>query len=250
MDASISIGQAIILSLLFASRIFIVYSFDTVDTMFVGIMVGLVLGDMTTAIKTAAVIQLLYIGLVAPGANYPADPQWAMLVGCICTVKTGMDPAQAAVIAIPCGLLGTQIMNFRRFVNSTWIHIADKHAAKGNAAGVFRAGTLYTWAFGCALYFSIALLICLVGPTTIQKLMEILPEWLWNGLSMAGGMLPAVGFAMVLNVISQKKLMPFFLAGFSIVAYWGVPLMPMALLGAFLAYLYITFERRADREEA
>ena len=66
MDASISIGQAIILSLLFASRIFIVYSFDTVDTMFVGIMVGLVLGDMTTAIKTAAVIQLLYIGLVAP----------------------------------------------------------------------------------------------------------------------------------------------------------------------------------------
>lgn len=250
MDASIAIGQAILLSLLFASRIFIVYSFDTVDTMFVAVMVGLVLGDMATAVETGAVIQLLYIGLVAPGANYPADPQWAMLVGCIVTVKTGLDPAQAAIIAIPCGLLGTQIMNLRRFINSTWIHIADKHAANGNAAGVLRAGTLYTWGFGCALYFSIALVICLLGPTTIQKLMEILPDWLWNGLSMAGGMLPAVGFAMVLNVISQRKLMPFFLAGFSIVAYWGVPLMPMALLGGFLAYLYVTFTRRSMKEEA
>ena len=41
---------------------------------------------------------------------------------------------------------------------------------------------------------------------TLSKLVEIIPQWLLNGLSVAGGMLPAIGFAMIMSVMLKKNL--------------------------------------------
>ena len=40
----------------------------------------------------------------------------------------------------------------------------------------------------------------------LEKVISLIPTWLNTGLSVAGAMLPAIGFAMILNVMAKKEL--------------------------------------------
>lgn len=68
---------------------------------------------------------------------------------------------------------------------------------------------------------------------------------------MAGGMLPAVGFAMLFKLMYSKKLLAFFLIGFVIAAQFGGTLVSVAVLGLACALLYVNQMNKAgkNREE-
>lgn len=53
----------------------------------------------------------------------------------------------------------------------------------------------------------------------LQKVISLIPAWLSEGLGVAGKMLPAIGFAMILNVMAKKELIPFVLIGYIAIAY-------------------------------
>ena len=71
----------------------------------------------------------------------------------------------------------------------------------------------------------------------LQKVIALIPEWLSTGLGMAGKMLPAIGFAMILNVMAKKELIPFVLLGYIAIAYMKLPVMGVAVLGTAIALL-------------
>ena len=54
---------------------------------------------------------------------------------------------------------------------------------------------------------------------------------------MAGKMLPAIGFAMILNVMAKRELIPFVLLGYIAIAYMKLPVMGVAILGTAIALL-------------
>ena len=69
--------------------------------------------------------------------------------------------------------------------------------------------------------------------------MESLPSWLMDGLTVAGGIMPAIGFAMLLTVMLKKEYVAFLLAGFAIVTYSDISLLGLAILAlAFALYDY------------
>ncbi len=41
-----------------------------------------------------------------------------------------------------------------------------------------------------------------------------MPEWLTSGMTIGGGMVVAVGYAMVINMMSSREVWPFFFAWF------------------------------------
>lgn len=62
--------------------------------------------------------------------------------------------------------------------------------------------------------------------------MNSVPQWLVHGFSVAGGLLPALGFALTMFVIGKKELFPWFIIGyfliqFSGIDYWGGDLRPV-----------------------
>ena len=57
----------------------------------------------------------------------------------------------------------------------------------------------------------------------LEKVISLIPAWLNTGLSVAGAMLPAIGFAMILNVMAKKELIPFVLLGYCAIAYFKLP---------------------------
>ena len=79
------------------------------------------------------------------------------------------------------------------------------------------------------------------GASQVGPLINMIPTQITNGLNVAGQMLPAVGFAIIVQQIGRRSLLPYFLAGFFLQQYSHVPTIAIALAGLFLAYLHITF---------
>ena len=65
----------------------------------------------------------------------------------------------------------------------------------------------------------------------------MIPAWLSKGLSVAGNMLPAVGFAMILNMMAKKEAIPFVMIGYVLFAYLGMPTMAIAITAGAIALI-------------
>ena len=77
----------------------------------IGVFVGLISGQMVTAMEIGAALQLVYLGVTStPGGNVPNDPA---LAGCIAIplgVMSGMSPELAVALAVPFGIIGVPPM--------------------------------------------------------------------------------------------------------------------------------------------
>ncbi len=54
-----------------------------------------------------------------------------------------------------------------------------------------------------------AALILAIGDGPIGALLNSMPAWLTGGLAIGGGMVVAVGYAMVINMMATKEVWPF-----------------------------------------
>ena len=92
--------------------------------------------------------------------------------------------------------------------------MADKHAANGNAKGIRNCALWWPLLVNFVTKFPIMFVMIYFGTDVIDGLLKILPDWIMNGLSVAGGMMPAIGFAILINVIAKRSILPFYFLGF------------------------------------
>ena len=71
----------------------------------------------------------------------------------------------------------------------------------------------------------------LFGKTVVTSILNFMPAWFTVGLNVAGGMLPAVGMAMLLTYMPLKKYGYWLLVGFALTAYLKMPILGVALIG-------------------
>lgn len=217
------------------------FMFNTV--IFNAVIVGAVMGDMTTAMTVGASIQLIYLGVISAGGNQPSDPCLAAYIAIPIAIVSDLDVNAAVALAVPVALLGVQVTNIIYLWNGFFAEKAESFAAKGSSNGILTwgvviPGILRIFVFGALTFFALYF-----GSGVMKNVLNSIPEWLSNGLSAMGSCLPAVGFAIIANLIGKKKYIPFFLAGFFLVQYAGIGTMPLLLAGLFLTFLYLTFTK-------
>ena len=71
----------------------------------------------------------------------------------------------------------------------------------------------------------------------LEAIINLIPAWLSKGLTVAGNMLPAVGFAMILNMMAKKEAIPFVMIGYVLFAYLGMPTMAIAITAGAIALI-------------
>ena len=214
-----------------------------------GLVCGLVLGDVPTAMKIAAVIQPMFLAFTGAGGTVVWDETAATMGGCTITMVSGLDPAQAVTIAVPLSLLCAQLHTLRRIIMVYPVQRADEYAKKANTKGIlFMAFWWPTivkfFLFGMPMFFALYF-----GAEAVGTFMNSLPVWITNALSITGKLLPALGFAMTVNVIGRPQFLPFFLGGFFFAQYSGISGIPLALSGLFIAFLYYLILQASDKEE-
>ena len=72
----------------------------------------------------------------------------------------------------------------------------------------------------------------------MASLVKAMPTWLIHGFELAGGVLPAVGFAMLLKVLLRVNYVPYLLLGFVVASFINYSnVLPAAVIGAVFAMI-------------
>lgn len=173
--------------------------------LFSSVLIGLIMGDITQAVIIGSAIQILYIGLVAAGSNLPADDCLAGLIAIPLALNTGLSPTLAIAIAVPIGVMGVFLDQFRKTINAIFVHMADKYAEEGNVSQIKLCAVVWPTVLGFFIRFPVPFLANMYGKDSINSFLNSVPEWLIHGFSVAGGLLPALGFALTIFVIGKKS---------------------------------------------
>ncbi|WP_413733339.1 PTS mannose/fructose/sorbose/N-acetylgalactosamine transporter subunit IIC [Sodalis sp. RH21] len=214
--------------------------------LFSALIIGILMNDVTNAIIIGAAIQILYIGLVAAGSNLPADDCLAGLIAIPLALNTGLSPQLAIAIAVPVGVMGVFIDQFRKTINAVFVHMADKYAEEGNTRQITFCAIVYPTILGFFLRFPIPFLANMYGKDSVNVFLNSVPQWLIHGFSVAGGLLPALGFALTIFVIGKKQLLPWFFIGYFLVQFSGIPIFGAAIFGLSAVLLISYYQNKKE----
>lgn len=200
-------------------------------------LTGLVLGDLTTGIIAGATLELAFLGAVPIGASNPPNMTAGSIIGTSFVIVSGAEMGAAVALAIPVATLVLLFDNLiMMFLLVSAGHMADRYAEEGDAVKVEWVCRIS--AIGNKIILAAVVAVSFyVGVPVIEKVLEVIPEWIIHGMDVAAGILPAIGFAMLARMISSKELFPFLIGGFLLTAYLGVPVFGVALFGLVIVML-------------
>ncbi|MDR1766040.1 MAG: PTS system mannose/fructose/sorbose family transporter subunit IID [Lachnospiraceae bacterium] len=201
--------------------------------------VGLVMGDIPTAVALGASLELIYLGAVgASGGVQIQDEPSAVLVSVPLVMLSGLDLPAAIAVALPIGLLCAQLNNLQQLAMSIPTHMAERAAQKGDIRGIYIANCVTPYILRIFIRWLPVSILAYLGGTVAQSVAGNIPAFLTNALSAVGGVMPAVGFGIIIYTMGHRYLVPCLLAGFFLVQFTGVSAIGAAMAGGFLAFVY------------
>lgn len=204
-----------------------------------GLIVGIILGDVTNGVIAGAMVQALFIGQITPGGAMPADVNWAAYIGIPLAIAAGGSGEQAVALAVPLSMLGLGLFNFIMTINATFAHMGDKAAAKNDGRGVQRACYLAALP-SFILRAGSAALICYLGTPVADALLNNMPAMVLHFFEVAGKMLPAIGFAMLLKQsLSKTWMIVLFLMGWVMIGSTTMSVTALAIFATAIAFIFV-----------
>lgn len=201
-----------------------------------GLIVGLILGDVKTGLLIGGTLQLMTLGISSFGGASVPDYQTAALVGSYIAITTGQDYSIGITLAIPVAMLMVQLDVLKWSTNIYFQSKAEQYAEKGEYRKI--EWMQYCGIFNTMLTSGIPVLLTVVfGPKLVGSIIQYIPAWLSGGLSVAGGLLPAVGIGLLLRYLPVKSYFGYLVVGFVMAVYLNIPIMGIALLGAAVALI-------------
>lgn len=206
--------------------------------LFGGAITGLVLGDLKTGLIVGATLQLMTLGVATYGGATVPDFLTGSIMGTAYAIIAHKGAEYGIGLAVPIGLLLTQLDILARMTNTYFQHRADRFAEEGNARGVERQNIWGT--IPRMLSRIIPVVVGLVyGQSVVTAINNFIPQWFMLGLKAAGMILPAMGIAILMRYLPLKKYWPFFIIGFVFMAYFSktFSILGVALIGLAMAGL-------------
>ncbi|MDE3314436.1 PTS mannose/fructose/sorbose/N-acetylgalactosamine transporter subunit IIC [Lacticaseibacillus zeae] len=216
----------------------------------IGFVMGIIMGDINTAMIIAGTLQLMSLGVAGIGGASVPEYGLATIVSIFIAVRTGASTGTAIAVGLPVGMLTLQLDLIVKFINNFFAHLSQRflHEKKFKKMQWSFIASIGIWTLKYVIPVSIVIMF---GPTVVKDILAIVPKWFTDGLSIAGGMLPVVGVGMLLRYMPTKKYLTFLIAGFVLAAYLKMPILGVALLGAAAAYMiYQNQVRNFNKENA
>ena len=211
-------------------------NFGITSPIVAGPLVGLLLGDLQTGVEIGAILTLTYLGVVGIGAAIPVNETTATTIAVTFAILSGLDTSTAVALAVPASILGQLDRMAAWTVNSSLMHVGDRYAKDANFKGMERLVGLGSLVFWIAEFIPVFLSIYF-GAGFVSNLNENMPAWINSWLTLATGMLPALGFGMLFSMMYKREYIPYFMIGFVFAAYFDANLQAVAVIGAALALL-------------
>ena len=200
-------------------------------------IVGLLLGNLPVGLTVGASIELMSLGIVNIGAAAPSDMNMAAIICSAFAILTNATVETSLALAIPIAVLGQMLGVLMRTILSNLTHVADKAIAKGNFRRARSMHILWGTLLYSLMYFIPIFLAVYLGTDFVQKLVDVIPAWLTDGLNLGSKFLTAYGIALLLSSMLNKELTVYFVLGFFLVGYLGLNMTAIAIFAVILAII-------------
>lgn len=218
-----------------------------------GFLAGIIMGDMATGLLVGGTMCLMSLGLFGAGGSSVPDYQVGCIAGTAFAIAMGQSGQTAVTtamtIGVPVAALGTQLDVLAKTSGSFFIHkmmaCADKKDWKGMGIWMW---TSQIPAIG--VWMLPMVLLTTVGSGYVQLIINAIPPQLNAGLTVASGMLPALGFAILLRQMPLKKYGYFLLAGFVMAAYLNMGMLAIAMVGVVISVFIYQLKEENDQRAA
>ncbi|RHM63176.1 MULTISPECIES: PTS mannose/fructose/sorbose transporter subunit IIC [Coprobacillaceae] len=209
-------------------------------------LIGLVSGHLTEGIILGGSLQMIALGWANVGAAVAPDAALASVASAIImvlglnggTVNTQTAISTSIAVAIPLSVAGLFLTMICRTIAIPMVHFMDSAAEKGDIRKVEMWQVLAILLQGIRIAIPAAAL-CVVPASVVTGALNQMPAWLSGGMTVGGGMVAAVGYAMVINMMSTKETWPFFAIGFVLAALSQLTLIALGVLGVAFALIYL-----------
>lgn len=201
-----------------------------------GLFAGLIMGDITTGLMIGGTLQLMSLGIGSYGGASVPDYNTATIISTAFAVMNGAGIETAIGLAIPISLLAVNFDVLARFTNTFLQHRAETYASKKDfkKVEIMNLAGLLTWSLSrfLPIYVSLSL-----GSDFVSAALNAAPEWLMGGLKVAGGILPALGIAILLKYLPVKTHFAFVLIGFCLASYGKMPMIGTSLVALAISLI-------------
>ncbi|MDS0139212.1 PTS system mannose/fructose/sorbose family transporter subunit IID [Amycolatopsis sp. CM201R] len=212
-----------------------------------GSVAGLITGHPLLGLLIGATLELAALGVYTYGGATIPDYQTGAIVGtALAAGAAGAPAAQAAIgigVGLPAAILLAALDPVGKMVTTGLVHRADGYAADGNARGLAMIHwvSLVPWVAVRAVPTFLAALAASGG--LVKDITASIPAGFVQGMTLAGSLLPAVGFALLLGMMELSRYWYLLLIGFVGFAYLHLPVLGIALIGVAVAMLFVTLKR-------
>lgn len=203
----------------------------------VGLVAGLVFGDVRTGVMMGASLEAIFMGAVDIGGALSAEPVTATVLATTFAITLNVDEKAALALAVPIGVFAAFISMFmKNVVMNIFAPLVDKVAEKDNPRQLtwLHFGM---WFVNYFIFSLVTFISVLAGAKPVQQMVSAIPKNLMAGLSATGGLLPAVGFAILMRMLWSKQLSPYYFLGFILTAYMKLPSVAVAAVGIIIVAL-------------
>ena len=209
-------------------------------------LIGIVCGQPAAGIILGGSLQMIAMGWANIGAAVAPDAALASVASAIILIKGGQGAegaSTAIAVAIPLAVAGLFLTMVARTLAVPIVHGMD--AAAENAD--FGRIEMLQWAaiFMQGLRIAIpAAALCVVPAEVVSNLLNSMPAWLTDGMSIGGGMVVAVGYALVINMMATAEVWPFFFIGFALAAISDLTLIGLGIVAVAIAFIYLNLSEK------
>src|SRR4051812_19654581 len=163
-----------------------------------GPLVGLALGDMSQGVLIGATLELMFMGNIKIGAAIPPDVITGAVLGTAFAIMSKQGPAIALALAVPISILAEMVLSGLFVFRPIFSKRFEEYAEQGNYKGIqtlhIFSGLLKPLLMGLITFLALQL-----GSDVMKSFLDSIPAWVNSGLQVAGGILPALGFALLMN---------------------------------------------------
>ncbi len=200
-------------------------------------LVGLVMGNVQAGLAVGVTMEMITLGLMNVGASggMSMGMNLGSIISCAYVIKSGVNVEMALAIATPIAVITEFLLTLWGIIEVFMIHLCDKYVDEGKFAAARRMHIVWGPVGYSLVNFNPAFIAVYAGGDVISRIIEKIPGVILSGFSLGANIMAFYGFALLLSIMVTKKTVVFFLIGFMAVAYSGIGLIAVSIMGALLA---------------
>lgn len=211
-------------------------------------MTGLILNDLRLGIVAGGLIELTFVGLTPAGGEQPPNPIMAGIMTVVLAHTTNTTAEVAIGLSLPFSFLMQYVILFYYSSFSVFATKTDQLAVKADSKTFRKYPLLATMIVGIT-YAIVTFLSTFAAQDVMRNLVNMFPDWLSHGFEIAGGILPAIGFGMLLKTMLKAEYIPYLIIGFVLANFINFSnLLPIAAIGT--AFGLISYFNETKQEKA